>query len=339
MLRINSVTHAFDGQPVLHGVDLHIARGDVLCLLGESGSGKTTLLRIVAGLEEGYSGAVTLDDAPVDHLPVHQRDFGLMFQDFALFPHMTVEQNVAFGLKMRGMPAGQRAQRVREMLALVGLEGLARRYVTQLSGGEKQRVALARSLAPGPRLLMLDEPLGSLDAALRERLAGELRAMLKQVGVTALYVTHDQQEAYALADRIAIINAGRIEEIGTPEDIYRRPQTAFTARFLGLHNVLPVLSLQDGLAFTAAGAFPAGEHAAALLLHPDGLHLCEPDSPGALHGRVAERIFRGDHYRYHLSVGDRVDLMFRLASRSTSLPQVGAEVWVRADEEAVIGLA
>ena len=197
-----------------------VASSEIVCLLGPSGCGKTTLLNIIAGLEQPESGQVLVEGQDIAGTPVHRRGFGLMFQDLALFPHKNVRDNVAFGLRMANLAPQAIDLRVREVLELVGLAGFEQRDVNQLSGGEQQRVALARSLAPRPRLLMLDEPLSSLDRALRERLMNELRDILTRVGQTAIYVTHDQQEAFALADRVVILNAGRVAQIGTPQQVY-----------------------------------------------------------------------------------------------------------------------
>lgn len=297
MLGLHQIVHTIAGIPILRGITMAVEPGEIMCLLGPSGCGKTTLLRVIAGLETLNHGDVQLNGKTLAGVPVHLRDFGLMFQDFALFPHMNVGQNIAFGLKMRDMKPIAVQTRVREVLSVVGLTGFEKRDVAQLSGGERQRVALARSLAPKPRLLMLDEPLGSLDAALRQRLVLELREIIKQIGLTALYVTHDQQEAFAIGDRIALMNAGIIEQIGTPEALYQRPQTVFSAQFLGLHNVLPVLKIETNRAFTSAGTFPVTGNPRAVLLHPDGLHLTASNTPNALHGIVRERLFLGDRYR------------------------------------------
>jgi len=245
LLEIEHTSKSYPGLPVLHDVSLGAADGEIVCLLGPSGCGKSTLLRIIAGLEAPDAGRVIFDGQEMAGVPPHRRRFGLMFQDYALFPHKDVTGNVAFGLRMARLPGPEISRRVAEALALVGLAGYGRRRVIELSGGEQQRVALARSLAPRPRLLMLDEPLGALDRALREQLMNDLRAILKQVGVTALYVTHDQEEAFAIADRIAILQArpeasegGHIEQIGAPQEVYRRPASAYVARFLGFRNLV-----------------------------------------------------------------------------------------------------
>ncbi|PKO21192.1 MAG: iron ABC transporter ATP-binding protein [Chloroflexi bacterium HGW-Chloroflexi-1] len=245
LLQVTHISKSYPGLPVLHDVSFTADEGEIVCLLGPSGCGKTTLLCIVAGLESPDAGRVVFAGEDLAGVPAHRRNFGLMFQDYALFPHRDVTANVAFGLRMQGRPAGEIAGRVREMLALVALAGYETRRVTDLSGGEQQRVALARSLAPGPRLLMLDEPLGALDRALSEQLMNELRIILKRVGVTALYVTHDQEEAFAIADRVLIMRArlemgegGHIEQAGTPQAVYRHPATPYVAQFLGFRNLL-----------------------------------------------------------------------------------------------------
>jgi ABC-type Fe3+/spermidine/putrescine transport system ATPase subunit len=271
------------GTVALDGIDLSVDRGEIVCLLGPSGCGKTSLLRIIAGLEAPDRGSVAFRGQEITGVPVHRRGFGLMFQDFALFPHKTVAENIAFGLQMAGWPQAKVAARVDEMLDLVSLVGYGRRSVFELSGGERQRVALARSLAPQPDLLMLDEPVGSLDRALREELVEELRRILKDVGVTTLYVTHDQEEALALSDRIVVMRAGRIEQVGSPQDVYTHPATTFVARFLGFANLLQarVEPDQPRLAATPLGTFPLSRPPDAsgqftLLIRPEAARLGRP---------------------------------------------------------------
>ncbi len=323
MLAIEQIEKAYSpGLPVLQDVSLEIAQGEVLCLLGPSGCGKSTLLRIVAGLETADRGTLTIDGRDLTTIPVHQRHFGLMFQEFALFPHRTVAENVAFGLRMAGKGRSEIAARIQEVLTLVDLRDYGHRSIFDLSGGERQRVALARSLAPRPRLLMLDEPLGSLDRTLRDELVAELRTILKEVHATALYVTHDQQEAFAIADRLVVMRAGRIAQIGTPYTVYHAPANAFVARFLGLTNLLPVQQPADqpGYLQTPVGRWhlPALVDAvsaamatpALLLIRPDSVVTLEPaalprdlprDQP-TVTGVVQLLSFRGSTYRLVVAV-------------------------------------
>lgn len=314
MLEISRVEKRYAGQtPALRQIDLTIARGEVLCLLGPSGCGKTTLLRIVAGLEQPDQGALTLDGRDLTKVPVHKRNFGLMFQDYALFPHRTVAQNVAFGLRMADQSRAQIAQRVAEVLHLVSLQGYGDRSVFALSGGERQRVALARSLAPSPALLMLDEPLGSLDRTLRDELMTELRTILKRVVATALYVTHDQQEAFTVADRLVVMRAGRIEQIGTPQTVYHAPANAFVARFLGLRNLVSATWHADRQVVESPfGVWPLTNPEIAttaqllLLMRPDAVQQLVVNgaqslvSEVAVGGRVAALAFQGATYRLDL---------------------------------------
>ncbi|HET7744206.1 MAG TPA: ABC transporter ATP-binding protein [Gaiellaceae bacterium] len=238
MLRVEDVTVHFDGHAALDRVSLDVAQGEILTVLGPSGSGKSTLLRVVAGLQPPDSGRVLLDGVDLAPVPAHRRGIGLVFQDHALFQHRDVEGNVGFGLRMRGDPPESVRARVTELLTLVGLSGYERRSVATLSGGEQQRVALARALAPEPRVLLLDEPLGSLDRRLRDRLLEDLGRLFAELGVTAVYVTHDQAEAFALGDRVAVVRRGRIVQTGTPDELWSHPADEDVARFLGLANVL-----------------------------------------------------------------------------------------------------
>ena len=237
MLEVHHISKAYGVKPILNDISFRVNTGETVCLLGASGSGKSTLLRIIAGLENADSGYVSFDGQDLTSTPAHLRDFGLVFQDYALFPHLNVRDNVAFGLRMRRLPQDQIAERVANSLEMVNLGGLGERQVTDLSGGEQQRIALARALATRPRLLMFDEPLGALDRTLREGLLNELRSILHHTSVPAIYVTHDQEEASAIADRLMILHNGAIVRAGTPAEVWANPGSAFVAAFLGLGTV------------------------------------------------------------------------------------------------------
>lgn len=338
LLEVRSIDKSYGEGLVLEDVSFHVDEGEIVCLLGPSGCGKTTLLRIIAGLETPEAGEVVYQGRPLAEVPVHRRGFGLMFQDYALFPHKDVAANVAFGLRMQSQAAAQIAGRVSEMLALVGLEGYEGRRVYDLSGGEQQRVALARSLAPGPRLLMLDEPLGSLDRALREELMNELRNILKEVGVTAIYVTHDQQEAFALADRVIIMRQGRIVQRGTPQSVYRQPASSWVARFLGLSNLVParvsghdplqVDSPLGRLSLPGLDALTEGKDVT-LLIRPEAARLVEEaprEGQIPIEGTVRRCSFRGSHYLLEIEHGSGVELEFELIFRAEDLPRRGERI-------------
>jgi len=333
-------------KDVLRGVSLSVERDEILCLLGPSGCGKSTLLRIVAGLERADGGSVLFDGAAIDDLPTWRRGFGLMFQDYALFPHMTVAENVGYGLRMAGMPSAQRTARVDALLDLVNLHGYGDRTIDGLSGGEQQRVALARTLAPQPALVMLDEPLANLDRLLREELVQEVRAILKHLRVPAIFVTHDQEEAFVLADRIAVMRAGRIEQEATPARLYRRPANTFVAGFLGFQNLVTVEHAagrpQDVV--TPAGSFtlhdgvPAGSLAEWRLLIPPDAVLLEEDRPGPEYAAVAVVVqsltFRGSVFRIAVSSvnappDDTLIFEFRNRGRTTAMaPGQAIRLWV-----------
>jgi ABC-type Fe3+/spermidine/putrescine transport system ATPase subunit len=317
------------GQFAIRDISLSLDRGGILCLLGPSGCGKTTLLRLVAGLERPDEGRIVFDGLEVTDTPPHKRQFGFMFQEFALFPHKSVFDNVAFGPEMQKKSREEIQRRCGEMLELVGLTDLARRNVAALSGGERQRVALARSLAPQPRLLMLDEPLGSLDRALRERLMLEIRAILKKLDMTAVFVTHDQSEALAVADVIAVMNQGRIEQVDPPEDLYLQPKSIFVARFLGFENLLPGRITSDGGVETPLGTFhPPLEEAGVgrgvtLVVRPEGGRLAGEkmeNGPPVAEGKVASRLFTGQSYRLRVIMKKGPDLVFDLPNHEPPPP-------------------
>ena len=237
-LRITGLEAGYGGGTVLSVDELTINGGEFLSVLGPSGCGKTTLLNSLAGFVRPQAGTITLDGADLTNVPPHRRGLGLVFQSYALFPHMSVADNVAYGLKAQGVPKPERRDRITEVLRLVGLEDFAGRRPKQLSGGQQQRVAVARALATRPRVLLLDEPLSNLDAKLRREMRTELRALQRELGITAVFVTHDQEEAMSMSDRIAVLNSGRIEQLGTPEDVYDKPATRFVAEFVGAANVV-----------------------------------------------------------------------------------------------------
>jgi thiamine transport system ATP-binding protein len=294
MLRCEEVTVRYGAHVAVDRLDLEAADGEVVCVLGPSGCGKSTLLRAIAGLEPLTAGAISLDGADLSGRRPDQRDVGLMFQDHALFPHRTVADNVAFGPRMRGLARDAIRTRVAEALALVDLDGFGDRRVTELSGGEQQRVALARALAPRPRLLMLDEPLGSLDRTLRDQLLDQLPTVFAAAGCTVLYVTHDQDEALSLADRVAVMRAGRLVQTAPPDALWRAPRDGFVARFLGIDLVLDG-EVQGGVASTALGRIPTpdlAEGPVELAVLPDALRLVAPvtggpGGPGGQRGSAA----------------------------------------------------
>ncbi|MEU0967920.1 ABC transporter ATP-binding protein [Streptomyces sp. NPDC005917] len=330
LLELGQATVRFGGRPVLDAVDLQVAEHEVVCVLGPSGSGKSTLLRVVAGLQPLDSGRVLLDGRDQARVPAHQRGVGLMFQDHQLFPQRDVGGNVAFGLRMRGVGKGQQGERVGELLDLVGLPGAARRAVAGLSGGEQQRVALARALAPRPRLLMLDEPLGQLDRSLRERLVVELRELFGRLGTTVLAVTHDQGEAFALADRVVVMRDGRIAQSGTPLDVWQRPADEFVARFLGFGNVVPA-TVEGSVAVTPWGKLPVPGNVPqgprTVLVRPAGVRLVAADV--GLPCTVTARTFQGTHVTVHLQPQDGPRLEAACALREA--PEAGDAVGVEFD--------
>ncbi|MET9257172.1 ABC transporter ATP-binding protein [Streptomyces sp. NPDC048182] len=338
LLSLEGATVRFGGRAALDAVGLDVAEHEVVCVLGPSGSGKSTLLRAVAGLQPLDAGRVLLDGRDQGRVPAHRREVGLMFQDHQLFPQRDVVGNIAFGPRMHGASRTEQRERVAELLDLVGLPGAARRSVAALSGGEQQRVALARALAASPRLLMLDEPLGQLDRSLRERLVVELRELFGRLGTTVLAVTHDQGEAFALADRVVVMRDGRIAQSGTPLEVWQRPADAFVARFLGFDNVVPA-AVAGQAADTPWGKVPVPEDAPQgtydLLVRPAGVRLVPADQ--GLRCTVTARTFRGTHVAVRLRPADGPPLEAACALRAA--PEVGDAVGVEFDaaETVVLG--
>ncbi|MGX2994233.1 ABC transporter ATP-binding protein [Streptomyces sp. JNUCC 64] len=303
-LRLDAATVRFGARTALDGVALEVAEREIVCVLGPSGSGKSTLLRAVAGLQDLDAGRVLLGGRDRTGVPAHQRGVGLMFQDHQLFGHRDVGGNVAFGLRTRGAGRAEQEARVAELLSLVGLPGAARRAVVSLSGGEQQRVALARALAPSPGVLLLDEPLGQLDRTLRERLVEELRELFRALGTTVLAVTHDQGEAFALADRVVVMRDGAVAQTGTPLEVWQRPADEFVARFLGFGNLVRG-EVSGAVAVTPWGRVPVPEGTAAgerlVLVRPAGVRPVDPGTGPVF--EVAARTFRGTHVALRLRPG------------------------------------
>ena len=351
LLELSDLSKSFDTVKALDRVSFVAEQGEILCLLGPSGSGKTTLLRLIAGIEEPDEGTVSLDGEPLDRVPAQQRGFGLMFQDLALFPHMDIFGNVAFGLRMQRLPKAAVRERVHELLALVDMAGYAERKVHELSGGERQRVALARSLAPAPRLLMLDEPLGALDRALRDSLQGQVRAFLKEVGMTSIYVTHDLDEAFAMADRLLFMNRGRIVQAGTPEEVFGAPGDEFVARSLGFKNIMPgvvrrrgeVAEIECAVGILTLGQQTPQPQAGAevtLLIEEKGVSLGLANAEKAperttLSGTIVEKVFRGGEYELKVRVGRGVLFCPALLDRSSTALQPGHQVSLVIDPGAI----
>lgn len=320
MLEVKDIFKMYEGKPLLEGVSFSVARGKTVCLLGSSGSGKSTLLRIIAGLELPESGSVSWNGEDLANVPPFRRRFGLMFQDYALFPHRSVSENVAFGLRMQQLNTVEIRQRTNQALQTIDMLEFAERRVTDLSGGEQQRVALARALAPDPHLLMLDEPLGALDRSLREQLGQELRRILHETDIPAIYVTHDQAEAFAIADRLLVLHNGKILQEGSAEEIYHHPANAWVANFFGLGNLVPAivltcqpLTFQSGIGkfhMNCSTEIPNKGQRIWLLLRPGDAQLCtdETDQTNCFTGTVTDCIFQGDAYLISLQMKDRTNL-------------------------------
>ncbi|MDB5506780.1 MAG: hypothetical protein JWR75_1418 [Devosia sp.] len=338
-LRIENLVKAFSGNVVVKGVDLGFDKGEFVSLLGPSGCGKTTILRMIAGFERPTSGKITVDGRDITHLAPSQRNIGMVFQAYALFPNMNVANNIAFGLKVKGVPAEERNARVTEMLRLIGLTGYEKRFPYELSGGQQQRVALARALAPRPRLLLLDEPLSALDAKIRVSLRGEIRAIQRDLGITTVFVTHDQEEALSISDRIVVMNAGSVEQFGQPFEIYNRPTSKFVATFVGTLNTLTAKIIDSAAGTVSLGgqtitvpALPKGASNGSevgLTLRPETVRL----GPGsgsdlALQGTVASVDFLGSVIRLKLDLGGNSISLDTFNDRRTPPPALGETITV-----------
>ena len=339
-IELTGVSKAFGEQEVLRDVHLTIEPGEFFSLLGPSGCGKTTTLRLIAGFEQPDTGGVAIDGAPMDGVPPERRPVNTVFQSYALFPHLDVAANVGFGLRFADIGRDERRQRVAEALELVRMSDFASRRPHQLSGGQQQRVALARSLVLRPKVLLLDEPLGALDAQLRRALQDELRALHRDVGITFVYVTHDQEEALTMSDRLAVMRGGRIEQVGDPRDVYDEPVTAFVADFLGHANLAKGRVVGDGVLElggvrldTRTGGVPVGARCT-VLIRPERLRL-KRYGAGVLHARVEQIVFAGPVTRVRVRMGE-LELETVLPNDGTALPgAVGEMVDISLGRDAV----
>ena len=315
VLQLESIVKRYGTVTALGPVDIEVHKGELLTLLGPSGCGKTTTLHIIAGLTQPSEGRLLLAGRDITRLAPPYRDIGLVFQNYALFPHRTIAENIAFGLRMRKVPKPDITRRVRTMLDVVGLPNVEDRYPHQLSGGQRQRVALARALVIKPPILLLDEPLSNLDALLRKRMRLELRDIQQRLGMTTVFVTHDQDEAFEMSDRVILMNAGGIEQVGSPEDLYDAPSTRFAAEFIGEASLMEgevagiegdrVVVAVDDLRVAAKAVRPGLVRGgkAVLMVRPERIELAEPDAPGAISLRVAKRVFQGDRILFDLRTG------------------------------------
>ncbi|RVA64012.1 ABC transporter ATP-binding protein, partial [Mesorhizobium sp. M7A.F.Ca.CA.001.08.1.1] len=329
---MRGIEKRFGSVPVLRDLNLDVEAGEFLTLLGPSGSGKTTLLMILAGFVRANAGSIRVGGDEIITTPPHKRNIGMVFQNYALFPHMNVFHNIAFPLKQRGVAAAETAERVEKALDLVKLQGLGERRIDQLSGGQRQRVALARAIVFEPRIVLMDEPLSALDKGLREHMQIELRALHRRLGMTTVYVTHDQREAITMSDRIAVMNAGRIEQLDKPETLYARPQTRFVAGFIGESNFIPVecrngsVWYEDRRIHTAAPVPAAGQHL--MVVRPEKLRLladAEPTSGvNVLEAKVSDIIYQGDSFVCYAALRDGRQLTLRDYCRSDVLAKMPA---------------
>jgi len=339
-IRLEQCAKTFgNGTAALQPIDLTVQPGETLVLLGPSGCGKTTTLRMIAGLEfPDDGGRVWFGDEDVTALPIERRGVGMVFQSYALFPNMTVGENIAYGLKLRKMAPAERVARVETLLEMVHLQGLSHRRIEQLSGGQRQRVALARALAVQPRVLLLDEPLTALDAKLRDTLRADLNQLLRRLGITAIYVTHDQGEAMALGDRIVVMERGKIAQIGTPQDIYYRPANAFVADFIGTMNRVSGVARDGHLQF-ASGMLPLGNlplnQAATAMFRPEDVEIVAADESGAeFFGDVMSTFFMGDRTRLMVDIGAELPVI--VETRRRAAWHAGERIGMRVPPQALM---
>ena len=326
LIRLVDCVMEFDGEVVLDSINLYINDAEFLTLLGPSGCGKTTTLRIIGGFQKPTSGDVLFDGKRINDVPPHKRQVNTVFQRYALFTHLSIYENIAFGLRISKTPEDEIRRRVDEALALVNLSGYEKRSINSLSGGQQQRIAIARAIVNRPKVLLLDEPLGALDLKLRKSMQVELKKIQREVGITFIYVTHDQEEALTMSDTIVVMNGGKIQQIGTPTDIYNEPKNAFVANFIGESNIIDGVMVRDKLATFAGHTFPCldggfGENTPVdVVVRPEDLHLCEPEE-GHIRGVVESVVFKGIHYEMMVK-----SPTFTWKVQSTQYRAVGQEI-------------
>jgi spermidine/putrescine transport system ATP-binding protein len=320
----NTVKEFGQGSAVVRALDnvsVDIRKGEFFTLLGPSGCGKTTLLRLIAGFEMPTSGTILLDGQDITYLPPNQRPVNTVFQSYALFPHLTVAQNIGFGLQMQGKPKPEVAARTDQMLALVKLEAMAGRKTSQLSGGQQQRVALARALAPQPKVLLLDEPLSALDLKLRKEMQTELKRLQLETGITFVFVTHDQEEALTMSDRIGVMSAGHLQQVGTPKDIYTQPKNRFVASFIGETNFLPATREGAGFRLATGDLLDVASTSTApkvtLTVRPEQVRLCDPSEAGAIAATLTNLVYFGTDTHCHLALSDGTEVVARQQSTAS----------------------
>lgn len=326
LIELQGITKIYDDNTVLDNIDLYIRKREFITLLGPSGCGKTTTLRIIAGFEYPTSGKVLFDGRDVSGVPPYKREVNTVFQKYALFPHMNVEDNIAFGLTLKKTPADEIKRRVDEMLNMIDLPGYNKRKVDSLSGGQQQRIAIARALVNRPKVLLLDEPLGALDLKMRKEMQLELKSMQQQLGITFVYVTHDQEEALTMSDTIVVMAQGRIQQIGTPEMIYNEPKNGFVADFIGESNIIDGIMHADcdvsfgGVRFECVDTGFSPDEPVDVVVRPEDIYLVEPEK-GQISGRVISTTFKGVHYEMIVQCGD-----YEWMIQDTTMREVGAEV-------------
>ena len=328
IIQLKNISKTYEDNKVLDNLSLNIKKNEFLTLLGPSGCGKTTTLKIIAGFENADEGSVLFEGSDINEVPPYKRQINTVFQKYALFPHMNIYENIAFGLKIKKLPKDEIDKKVKEMLKLVSLEGYEKRSVDSLSGGQQQRIAIARALVNEPKVLLLDEPLGALDLKLRQEMQTELKRIQKKLGITFIFVTHDQEEALSMSDTIVVMNKGKIQQMGTPEDIYNEPENSFVARFIGESNIFDGIMIEDfkvefcGKVFECVDKGFSENEKIEVVIRPEDIKMVEKEK-GMIQGIVTSRTFKGVHYELILEENDRKWMI-----HNTKNAPVGSEIGI-----------